>query len=277
MATIELVPGIKPEEALKAFETIFAELERVRPLNYRSPLFTRWKQIVTGALARFLGAEHDHTKAFAGFVFHGPMPKSPMDPPVSQKDIEGFAGGMEATATLLTSIIDGLRPPPPSAEVPPLAATVDAGLSIGAPAASAPMPAAPAPADPGIKVVRGHGSDVGRQIGAPAAAAPVASAAGTPPAADPLRSSHDLSRHEGTIPAGGLKITARSGIGGNMATIAAFIEQASDPQEKELLTAISQSLDDPTVSWETMKHLLAELWWLRRETVQKVLPIILRR
>lgn len=275
MVTLELMPGIKPEEALKAFETIHAELERVRPLNYRSPLFTRWKQIVTGALTRFLGPEHPYLQAFQKIVFHGPMPKSPMDPPVSQKDIEGYAAGMASTAALLELIIEGMRPPPTAAEVPPLAAAVAPPLSVGAP----PPPAAPVtpvapppPPDPGFRVVRGHGDDVGRPIGtAVAAAAPPASAA------DPLRSTHDLSRHSGSIPAGGLKIVSRSGTGGAMATIEAFIEQAGDPQEKELLEAIARSVDDPTVTWDAMKQLLAELWWLRRETVQKILPIILRR
>src|SRR5678810_421782 len=98
---ITLAPGTKPDEALKAFQTISAEMEKVRPLNYRSALFTNWKKIVQVALTRFLGEEHPSTATFSGLVFHGPMPKSPMDPPVSQKDIDAYNSAMETTAALI--------------------------------------------------------------------------------------------------------------------------------------------------------------------------------
>src|ERR1043166_8614266 len=107
---ITLSPGARADEALKAFQTISAELEKVRPLNYRSAMFTNWKKIVQVALSRFLGEEHPATTQFAGLIFHGPMPKSPMDPPVSQKDAEAYAAAMDATTVLMKELVSELAP-----------------------------------------------------------------------------------------------------------------------------------------------------------------------
>ena len=75
MAGLDLAPGVDPAQALKALETMLGDLEKVKPLNYRHSLFTRWKQIVQQALSKFLGPEHPQTVAFSQLVFHGPMPK----------------------------------------------------------------------------------------------------------------------------------------------------------------------------------------------------------
>jgi hypothetical protein len=279
-----LAIGAKPEEALKAFQTIFAEMEKVRPLNYRSRLFTNWKSIVQTALARFLGADHPSTAAFAGLVFHGPMPKSPMDPPVSQKDIEGYENAMAATTKILEELIASLSselpapaaaiPPPPASIIPPPPpglGTPAAGSSIGRPSAMAfPPPPPPAPAaDTGFRLTRGTSDAVVRfsQEDSPV------HGLGSP---DTSGTTHDLQRHSGSIPEGGLKIVSRSGVSA-ATTLDQYLANVTDSIERELVTSLRDAMNDPDIKWEVIKNLLAELWWQKKENFQKILPIILRR
>jgi hypothetical protein len=269
MAGLELSPGTEPAQALKAFETILAELEKVKPLNYRSSLFTRWKQIVQAALTRFLGPDHEHTSAFSALVFHGPMPKSPMDPPVSDKDKAAYEASVTKTAGILCAIILALKPP----VVPDLPPGIGAAPTPEPAALKSPpdaaFPAPPTP-DPGFKLVFKPSDTVAK----------FAQAAPPPPPVEgaEIRSTHDLPRHANTaIPAGGLKIVSRSGTSLPANTLEQFIEACEDPQQQALLAAVKQAVDDPNCTWATVRNSLAELWWASRDTVQKILPLILRR
>ena len=280
-----LAVGTKPEEALKALQTIFAEMEKVRPLNYRSRLFTNWKSIVQAALTRFLGADHPSTTAFAGLVFHGPMPKSPMDPPVSQKDIEGYEAAMAATTTILQELISSLSsevvvPAAPTATSTPASiipsptpglGSPPPGLSAARPGAMAfpPPPPPPPPADTGFRLTRGTSDAVVRfsQEEVPARGA------GSP---DTSGTTHDLQRHSGSIPEGGLKIVSRSGVSA-ATTLDQYLANVTDSIERELVTSLRDAMNDPETKWEVIKNLLAELWWQKKENFQKILPIILRR
>lgn len=273
----DLAPGAKPEEALKAFQTISAELDKVRPLNYRSPLFTNWKKIVQVALTRFLGEEHPTTLAFTGLTFHGPMPKSPMDPPVSQKDIDAYASAMEATTALINELIGGLSPTPAPAVAPATPAIPEpTPLSQPAPVRTAipgmfssPPPPPPVEADSGFRVTRGTSSTL---MQFPEGAGPTHS---QPPAAS-AGAAHDLPRHSGGIPEGGLKIVSRSGVQ-SATTLDQYLSNVTDDIEREIVTSLRDAMNDPDCRWETIKHYLAELWWQKKESIQKILPIILRR
>lgn len=247
MPKTDLMAGTNADEALRAFEALLTELEKVRSANYRSPLFTRWKQIVQTAFAKFLGDGHPHAQAFNALQFHGPLPKPPMEPAVSKVDKEAYEASMLKTAGILRELAAGLKEP--EAGPPPAPAAAAGRGGTGSPATfDALKPTAAVPSPP-------------------------------PPAATgaPLRSTHDLPRHAGGIPSGGIRITSRSGVGGGVSTLEQFIEGARDGQERELLVALKNAMDDPACTWETAKQLLAELWWMNRETVQKILPIILRR
>ena len=261
MAALEFAPGIDPAQATKAFETILADLEKVRPLNYRSSLFTRWKQFVQQAMARFLGPDHPDTVAFSALVFHGPMPKSPMDPPVSDKDKAAFDASMAATAEILTGILIGIKGSMPGAP----------GAIADAPAPPAPgaAPAASAAPDAAPKLVFKAADTVARFVQTPPPPPPAAG--------DELRSTHDLARHSGPVPAGGIKIVSRSGTSTPTNTLEQFIDACEDAQQKALLISIRDAIDSPDALWQTVKNSLAELWWVSRDTVQKILPLILRR
>lgn len=263
-----LTPGTRPDEARKAFEMILGEMDKVRPANYRSPIFTRWKQIVGAAFVRFLGPEHLLTIGFTSLVFHGPMPKSPMDPPVSQKDIDAYAASMTRTEEMLTELIAALAPPPPEPAPAPATAAGAPARPVQSTLPGLFSPPAAEPADTGFRVTRGTAGEVSKFA---AAAGPTPAAAAAAPA------SQDLSRHSGGIPAGGLKIVSRSGVSAPTNTMKAYIEACEDPEEKALLVQIDAIMDDPSCTWEHAKQLLAELWWLRRESVTRLLPIILRR
>lgn len=279
-----LAVGAKPEEALKAFQTISAELEKVRALNYRSRLFSNWKSIVQAALTRFLGADHPSTTAFAAMQFHGPMPKSPMDPIVSQKDIDAYEASMTATGTMLAALVAALAaetaPPASSKPVtPPLAGAGSRAVippplpGTGAPGIGPlsfppPPPAAPAH-DSEFRLTRGT-SDMVSQFTQNTASAPA------PAAATSAASAHDLPRHTGGIPQGGLKIVSRSGVSA-ATTIDQYLEGITDPMEREIVGNLRDAMNDPDARWEVIKNFLAELWWQKKESFQKILPIILRR
>jgi hypothetical protein len=252
MSPVNLAPGVKPAEARKAFETILGDLEKVRPLNYRSPVFSRWRQLVQTALDRFLGPDHPDAKAFKELQFHGPLPKPPMEPPVSEKDVAAYASAMAATTRIIEAIVVELREPAgagPSTD--PTAEPAAAPASAAGGSGPRPAPAAASPPDPS------------RFVATP-----------SPPPAG--AAAHDLPRHAGTVPAGGIKIVSRSG-SGPISTLDQFIESSQDAQERELLLQLKAVVDDPQAPWSAVKHLLAELWWVRRDSVQKILPVILRR
>jgi len=276
-----LAAGAKPAEALKAFETILTELEKVRPLNYRSRLFTNWKTIVQTALTRFLGPDHPSTAAFSALVFHGPMPKSPMDPIVSQKDIDAYEASMAATGTLLANLVATLAaeiaPTAPAAAPQPAVAShaiippPPQGIGTAGPGPLSfppPPPAAPA-ADSGFRLTRGT-SDMVAQFARSEAPAPA------PSTATSASSAHDLPRHTGGIPQGGLKIVSRSGVSA-ATTIDQYLEGITDAMEREIVGNLRDAMNDPNCRWDVMKDLLAELWWQKKESFQKILPIILRR
>jgi len=282
-----LAAGAKPADALKAFQTILTEMEKVRPLNYRNRLFTNWKTIVQTALTRFLGPDHPSTTAFSALVFHGPMPKSPMDPIVSQKDIDAYEASMAATGSLLANLVAALAgemapaAPAAAAAAPQPAAAAHAiipppppGIGTASPGPLSfppPPPAAPA-ADSGFRVTRGT-SDMVAQFAQSEASAPALSAAASATSAS---SAHDLPRHTGGIPQGGLKIVSRSGVSA-ATTIDQYLEGITDAMEREIVGNLRDAMNDPNCRWDVMKDLLAELWWQKKESFQKILPIILRR
>ena len=104
------------------------------------------------------------------------------------------------------------------------------------------------------------------------------SPAGSIPLAGPQmkpKSAMDLPRHD-AVPLGGLKIVARSGtiVPTGLDDVLRGIE---DPQEQELVMRLQEILAAEAPAWEAVKGVLADMWWYRREFVQKILPIILKR
>jgi hypothetical protein len=79
------------------------------------------------------------------------------------------------------------------------------------------------------------------------------------------------------VPAGGIKIVSRSGTSTPTNTLEQFIDACEDPQQKALLVSIKEAVDAPDGTWLAVKNSLAELWWANRDSVAKILPLILRR
>jgi len=263
----DLVPGTKPDEAKKGLEILLSELEKLRELNFRSPAFARWKQVVAMGLKKFYGPDHKVTTEWLALEFYSPTPKSPMDPPVSQKDMDAYVDSMQKTADLLTLLIDSLRQPPPPLEAPPPIATVMETAD------SDPVPVAtPVAPESGFKLVRSNAQLMAKMSGVETPPGPPSATA-----SPGIRSQHDLARHANVqIPTeGGLKIVSR-GASNVQSTLDQYIIEADDKKERELLMNIKKAVDDPSCTWAKARTALGELHIYKREILLKVLNVILR-
>jgi hypothetical protein len=263
----DLLPGTKPEEARKGLEMLLSELEKLRDLNFRSPAFARWKQVVALGLKKFYGSDHKVTTEWLALEFHSTNTKSPMDPPVSQKDMDAYAESMQKTAYLLALLIDSLKQPPPPMETPPIATimeTADADL--------VPAPTQAPVVESEFKLVRSNAQLMAKMSGVEA---PPALPSTT--ASPEIRSQHDLTRHANVqVPTeGGLKIMSR-GASNTQSTLDQYIVEADDKKERELLMVIKKALDNPQCTWATARTALGELHLYKRETLLKILNVLLR-
>ena len=227
MATPEQNQGQpKRPEAHEAFEAILKDLAMIGTLNYRHTNFRKWKQVVETALVMYRGEGHPDTVSFKAIEFSGPFPRSPLDPPVTEKDKLMYSFGLEKTKGILEETLAEFRAIK-GAEAP----TPSAGFQIR------PM------------------DSLGRVL------TPV-----TGP--EPIRNE--------APPPGGIRIVARAGTNVPV-SLDDYLRCTDDPMEQGLVLRLKEVLEKPGSSWEGVRDILAELWWHKRESVQKLLPIILKR
>jgi hypothetical protein len=264
MGTVQPAGGPQGEDISRVFATILGDLEKVRSLNYRHALFQRWRQLVLMALNRFLGPDHPLTGEFGAIQFHGPLPKPPNEPPVSERGNEAYASGMARVEAMFRDLVKAPAPvpeapaaPPPLPQAPP------------APAAGAPEP----PAGPaGMKLVF-NTRDMVESLARKTPEAPVDG----PSSMSEIRSVTDLPRHAQTDPpVAGIQIVARGGTGRRDAKIDHVIETLSDAREKALVQAVKDAMMDPNCTWDRMRVAMDDLMDYRKDTLVRILPIILK-
>jgi len=229
-----------PEQGISA---ILKDWEMIKTLNYRHTNFRKWKQVVETALNVYVGPVHPKTMEFLAIEFNGPFPRSPMEPPVTEKDKKMYAEGLDKTKAILEA--------------------VQAELKVQAEAK-----AAEEEANELKNAKEGTGFQL-KRVAVPKSQAPA------PGGRIQATSAMDLQRHE-SVPTGGLKIVARAG-GIIPTTMEDFIKTLDDDHEKELALLLQQVTENPEATWNDVKNVLAEIWWYRRESVQKIIPVILKR
>jgi len=229
MGIQEQIPGAnKRLEGHEAFEAIIKDISLVAPLNYRQTMFRKWKQVAETALNMHRGPEHPATVEFKAIEFSGPFPRSPLDPPVTEKDKQLYASGLEKARKILEASRIELKAIK-DAQIPP-----------------------PAPI-PGFHI------------------RPMAGIGRHEPAVFPPK----LMGNE-SAPAEGIRIVARAGTNVPV-SLDDYLLMTDDPIEQRLVIRLRDTIEAPGSSWEGVRDILGELWWHKREAVQKLLPIILKR
>lgn len=229
----------KAPDPEKALEAILKDLEMIKTLNYRHSTFRKWKEVVGKALDMFAGAEHPRTGEFRKLEFSGPFPRSPMEPAVTDKDVLMYALGVDKTREILEAVREEVRERRQAeAEAEGARKAESGGFRLSK-----------------VAVPRSQVPPAGTRI---------EPQAGT-----------ELPRHS-SVPADGLKIVARAG-GAIPTTIEAYINTLADEEERALTVMLAQVLQNPDAKWAEVRDVLAEIWWHRRDSLQKVIPIILKR
>ena len=260
------------EDVARVFETILGDLEKVRSLNYRHALFQKWRQLVQMALNRFLGPDHPVNREFAAMEFHGPLPKPPNEPPVSERDVQAYATAMSRVEAMVRELLSSYRVAAPSrapAEDAPVAA-------VPPPAPASASSATPVPEPPagsaGMKLV----FNTRDMVESLARNAPTPLTQG-PSDFSQIHSVTDLPRHAAQEPpAAGIQIIARGGSGRRDVKLDHVMDTLSDVKEKALVQAIKDAMLDPRCTWDRMRAALDDLMDYRKDTLVRILPIVLK-
>jgi len=269
MGPIQPATGPGGEEIARVFETILSDLEKVRSLNYRHALFQKWRQLVQMALNRFLGPEHPINKEFAALEFHGPFPKPPNEPPVSEPDIQAYAAAMARVEAMVQELVKSHQVTVPAmASVPP----TPWSTAASPPPVSGPTVPEPAAGEVGMKLV----FNTRDMVESLARSAPPPRVQG-PASVSEIQSVTDLPRHGAQdTPTAGFHIVARGGSGRRDSKLDHVMDTLSDAQEKALVQVIKDAMIDPKCTWDRMRVAMEDLMDYRKETLVRILPILLK-